>query len=46
MIYQYKITWTQPYVGWQEWQLQELEKRLAYSDLTEAKQVLAKVMSL
>lgn len=46
MNYQYKITWTQPYVGWQEWQHQQLENQLAYSDHTEAKQILAKVMSL
>ena len=46
MNYQYTVTWTQPYVGWQECKLQELEKRLAYSDLSEAKQVLEKVMSL
>jgi hypothetical protein len=46
MIYQYKIKWKQPYLSWNEWQLQELEKSLARSDLTEAKQVLARIMSL
>jgi hypothetical protein len=47
MNYEYKkITWTQLYTGWQEWQLQVLEKRLARSNLTEAKQVLARIMSL
>jgi hypothetical protein len=46
MNYQYKITWTQPYVGWQEWQLQELEKQLEYSDFAEAKLIIARIMSL
>jgi hypothetical protein len=46
MNYQYKITWTQPYIGWQAWQLQEIEKQLEYSNLAEAKLIIAKIMSL
>lgn len=46
MSYKYQIKWTQSYTGWQDCRLQNLEKQLACSDLTEAKTVLAKVMSL
>ena len=46
MNYHYKITWTQPYVGWHEWKMQELEQRLSYSDLAEAKSVIERIMDL
>jgi len=46
MIYQYKIKWTQTYQGWQAWQLQEIEKQLEYSNLAEAKLIIARIMSL
>lgn len=42
----YRISWTQPYYGWQEWRLQEIEKQLLNNEFTEAKSVIAKVMSL
>jgi hypothetical protein len=46
MNYNYKITWVQPYHGWLEWQLQEIEKQLSYGNFAEAKLVIAKVMAL
>lgn len=46
MNYQYKVTWTQPYYGWREWQQQEIETQLEYGDLVEAKAVIARIMSL
>jgi hypothetical protein len=46
MNYQYKVTWTQPYVGWQESRQQEVEKQLAHSDFAEAKSIIARIMSL
>jgi hypothetical protein len=46
MIHMYKLSWTQPYYGWQEWRLQEIEKQLSHGDFTEAKLAIAKVMSL
>ncbi len=42
----YTIKWTQPYYGWQEWRLQEIEKQLLQNDFSEAKSVIAKVMGL
>ena len=42
----YRISWTQPYYGWQEWRLQEIEKQLSHGDFTEAKLAIEKVMSL
>jgi hypothetical protein len=46
MIYQYKIKWKQPYLGWDEWYLREIEKQLSHSNFSEANLVIAKVMSL
>lgn len=42
----YTVKWTQPYYGWQEWRLQEIEKQLLKNEFTEAKSVIEKVMSL
>ena len=42
----YTVKWTQPYYGWQEWRLQEIEKQLLQNDFSEAKSVIAKVMGL
>ena len=42
----YRISWTQPYYGWHEHRLQEIEKQLSHSDFTEAKLVIAKAMAL
>ena len=42
----YTIKWTQPYYGWQEWRLQEIEKQLLQNDFSEAKSVIAKVIGL
>jgi hypothetical protein len=42
----YRISWTQPYYGWQEQRLREIEKQLSLGDFPEAKLVIAKVMSL
>ncbi len=41
----YTVKWTQPYYGWQEWRLQEIEKQLSHSDFSEAKLVIAKAMA-
>jgi hypothetical protein len=45
MNYIYRISWTQPYYGWHEQRLQEIEKQLSLGDFSEAKLVIAKVMS-
>ena len=41
----YTVKWTQPYYGWQEWRLQEIEKQLLNNEFTEAKLVIAKAMA-
>jgi hypothetical protein len=41
----YTVKWTQPYYGWQEWRLQEIEKQLLENDFPEAKSVIAKAMA-
>ena len=41
----YTVKWTQPYYGWQEWRLQEIEKQLLNSDFSEANLVIAKAMA-
>jgi hypothetical protein len=46
MNYQYKVTWTQPYYGWHEHRQQEIEKQLEHSNLSEAKLIIARIMSL
>jgi len=45
MTYQYKIKWAQPYYGWCDWRLQEIEKQLSHSNFSEANLVIAKAMS-
>jgi hypothetical protein len=45
MIYNYKITWVQPYYGWAEWRLQEIEKQLSRGNFPEANLVIAKAMA-
>ena len=41
----YTVKWTQPYYGWQEWRLQEIEKQLLENNFPEAKSVIAKAMA-
>lgn len=40
----YTIKWTQPYYGWLDWKMQEVERKLQNSDFAEARSVIERIL--